>query len=346
MRRLRTVLLLIAACFAWPAVAVPTLPPESEAPVTTAAIDAEMQAYGEWMARLLAMQAPVQEQLMALGPAWQSAQAGGTTLRQLVERVRPTIARTLAVIDAAITEIEALERPEFVSLDLPEDVRPAAIAREILAVNRQIRTAIDGFTPLLDAIQNEDRAAVEASGTRLLAGFGLVFESQVVLARASQAATPRDDPSWALGNFELLFFRTGARLFAAWKPFEPPRVDEALPADMIALADELEANAERGAQRLDAELESYVAELADAQERGDASSAMVLRRSIAAFTVTRGYFPLSRELAAILRAEAALVRGQPATQESTIRFFGRLRPIRVRMDEIGRQAVAAMADPQ
>lgn len=346
MRPLRTALLAIAACLAWPAAAVPTQPPESEAQVSVAAIDAEMRAYGEWMTRILALQAPVQNQLTALGPAWQSAQAEGITPRQLAERVRPSVARALAVIDAAISALDALERPEFASLDLPEDVRPAAIVRQLQAVNRQLRSAIDAFNPLLDALQNNDMAAVEASGTRLLASLGLVLESQVVLARASQAATPRDDPSWALGNFELIFFRTGARLFAAWRPFEPPRVDEALPADMIALADELEANAERGAQRLDAELETFAAELADAQGRGDASHVMVLRRAIAAFTVTRGYFPLSRELGAILRAEAALVRGQPVTQESTVRFFGRLRPIRERMEEIGRQAVARMADPQ
>ncbi|HEV7658284.1 MAG TPA: hypothetical protein VGO55_00405 [Allosphingosinicella sp.] len=70
-------MLLIAACFAWPAAAVPTLLPETEAPVAVAAIDSDMQAYGEWMARILAIQAPVQNQLMAIGPAWQSAQAGG-----------------------------------------------------------------------------------------------------------------------------------------------------------------------------------------------------------------------------------------------------------------------------
>lgn len=346
MRRLQTVLLLIAACFAWPAAAVPTLPPESEAPATSAAIDADMLAYGEWMARILAMQTPVQDQLAALGPAWRTAQADGATLRQLVERVRPTVARMLAVIDAANREIEALEPPEFVALDLPEDVRPAAIAREILAVNRQIRTAMEAFTPMLDAIQNEDMAAMQASGTRLLASFGLIFESQIVFARATQAAAPRDDPAWALGNFKLLYLRTGARLFAAWKPFQPPRVDEALPGDMMALADELEVNAEQGAQRLDAELETSAAELAEAQGRGDADQVMVLRRSITTFTVARGYFPLSREMAAILRAEAVLVRGQPVTQESTVRVFGRLRPIRVRMDEIGRQTVAGMTDPQ
>ncbi|HEV7658283.1 MAG TPA: hypothetical protein VGO55_00400 [Allosphingosinicella sp.] len=52
------------------------------------------------------------------------------------------------MIDAATAEIEALDRPEFPSLDLREDVRPAAIAQEILAVNRQIRTAVDAFTPM------------------------------------------------------------------------------------------------------------------------------------------------------------------------------------------------------
>jgi hypothetical protein len=89
-----------------------------------------------------------------------------------------------------------------------------------------------------------------------------------------------------------------------------------------------------------------VAELAEAEGRGDSSNAMVLRRAIATFTVTRGYFPLSHELAALLRAEAALVRGRPATQDSMVRFFGRLRPIRTRMDEVGRQAVAGIAGPQ
>jgi hypothetical protein len=346
MKLLRSLILLVAALAARPALAVPTQPPAQEAEVSPTAIDAEMRRYGEWMARVMALQSPVQTQLSALGPAWQAARAEGGTSRQLVESIRPTVARTLAVIDTAISELNALEKPRFAALDLPAEVRPAAIVEELLGLNRQLRTTIDAFNPMLDAALNNDLAAVEATGIRVLASLRLVLESQVVITRASQAATPRDDPAWALGNFELIFYRSGARLFAAWHPFEPPRVDDSLPADMIALAGELEVNAEQGAQRLDAELESYAGELADAQERGDASAAAVLSRGIAAFTITRGYFPLSRELAAILRAEAASMRGRPTTQESTVRFFNRLRPIRERMEEIGRQTVARMAEPQ
>lgn len=344
MRVLRPFLLFLAACCAGPAVAAPARAGSArEDP--GAVIESEMAAYGQWLARLQEIEAPVQGALANLSPAWQAAQAGGGTPGAIAGRFRPVVAGTLAALDAANAGIEALDRPEYPALDLPADVSPAAMVREVQTLNRRIRTAIEAFNPLLDAAATNDSAAAAAAGGRLLASFGLILESQVVLARAGLAATPRDDPSWQLSNLDLLFSRIGARAFASFEP-SGPRVDAALPDDLLALASELDASAEEGVRTVTAELESYAEALVQAERQGNRSDAVVLRRAIAVFTAGQASFPLARELAALLRAEAARMRGLPTTVETTRRFFQQMRPIRMRMDEIGRQAIAGLASPQ
>jgi hypothetical protein len=332
-------------CLAGAASAVPSHPGQ---PTPDPAVDVadEMAAYGAWLARLLAIEEPVEAQFAGLDPTWRAAFAQGGTGPEIAARLRPIIARALAEIDAANPRIDALELPQSGMLGEDEDLQPAAIAREVRTLNLQLRDAMTAFYPLIDAIEHNDHASVEAAGTRVIASFALVLETKILLARASLAATPRDDASWSIGNVDLITSRVGARMFSAWRPFAPPRVDPSLPRDLDALADELDSNAVQGGRQLDATIAEARGGLADAEHEGDRSGADVFRRVITMFTVARDYLGTSRDLVPLLRAEAEYSREHAVNQDRVMAFFGQMQAIRERMAEIERRMVAAMATAQ
>ena len=309
-------------------------------------IAAETANYGTWLGRMLEIEAPVDAQLANLDPQWRAAIAQGGTGPEVAARLRPIIARALAEIDAANRRIDALERPQFTRLALEADLEPAAMAREIRTLNEHIREAFAGFNPMIDAIASNDRAAVEAAGTRILASFALVLETKVLLSRASVAATPRDDPAWAISNIDLIVDRVSARMFGAWRPFAPPRVDPSLPQDLDAFAHELDSTAEQGERVLDAALDRYRSDLAGAERGGEQNAVPIFRRVIDTLSLGRDYFPIARELAALLRAEAGRSRDHAVTQERMMAFFGQLRPMRERLEEVGVRMVGAMGQRQ
>lgn len=337
--RVRTRLLTLgaAALLAVPSSAVPA-PPAGGAPPSVAALDEAMAAYGRWMLQVMEAEAPLQQAFAALGPGFQEARSAGGS-QTLAERMRPLIARTLATADAVNARIAAIETPGFPSLDLPPEVRPAAILREMLSVNREIRGVVAGLGALLDA---NDPEAVQTATVRLMASLRLLFESQILLRRATLAATPRDESSWNLANFDLLYLRVAARIFDAWHPFAPPRVAPELAGDMRALGAELEANAREGEQRIDAELAEYRTWLTAATDGHDPSQASMARRLTAVAQRTRDYIGLSRDVAAIIR-EAEAEFGRPVGQDQVVGFLRRLQPIRARIESIARQIAAATA---
>jgi hypothetical protein len=337
--------LLAGLCLAAAASAVPTRP-EQRRDDPTADVADEMAAYGAWLARLQAIEAPVEAQFAGLDPTWRAAFAQGGTGPEIATRLRPIITRALAEIDAANPRIAALEVPQFAILGEDEDLQPAAMVREVRMLNGQLRDAMTAFNPMIDAIEHNDHASFEAAGTRIIASFALVLETKILLARASLAATPRDDASWSVGNVDLIVSRVSARMFGAWRPFAPPRVDPSLPRDLDALADELDSNVDQGGRQLDATIAEAREGLAAAELEGDRSGADVLRRAIAMFTVTRDYLGASRDLVPLLRAEAERGLEHAVTQERVMAFFGQMQSIQERLGEIERQMVAAMAPAQ
>ncbi|MBV9900604.1 MAG: hypothetical protein JOZ90_05845 [Alphaproteobacteria bacterium] len=328
--------------------AAPRPPSARQAPARedpTAEIAAATSAYGNWLGRLLEIERPVETQLVGLDADWRAAFAQGGSGPELAARLRPIVARVVAEVDAASRAIDALQAPRFTGMDLDEGMQPAAMVRDIRTLNGRIREALAGFDTLIDAIAREDRAATDAAAARVVAGFGLVLDAKILLARASLAATPRDDPAWAMGNADLIIERVSARMYGAWRP-GAPHADPALPHDLAAFADELEANAANGEQRLDAFM-AEIRSLTDGpRQRAMPSGTDILRRVTAMMSLARGYFPLSRELAAMFRAEADRNRDQVVTDDSVRSFFEQLNPIRLRMAEIGRQIAAALARSQ
>lgn len=339
---LRFLLVVAAAALVW---ASPSAAQQRTTPGEVAAIEAEMTAYGAWLGRVQEIEAPLQRELAGLSASYRQGTADGERAAA-ADQFRATINRILALADSTNALLEALDQPEVSALELPEDISPAAIVRDMAQLNRRIRDLIDGFNPLIDARLRGDSAALEAAANQLFAGLGQLFDSQILLARASLAATPHEDASWEVANFDLLFLRAGARIVAAFQPRSRARVDAALTGDLLALAEEIDANSRRGETRVEAELADLAATIADAEADGDTGSVAILRRVAAMFSELRGYFPLSRELAALLRAEAPAYRARALAQADFTRIFAQIQTIRNRMEAIGTRAAAIMAGAQ
>lgn len=335
----------LAAALAW-AAPLAGQPASNETPPAAEAIGAELDAYGQWLGRLRAIEQPVQAELGGIGQAWQAAQAEGGGPREAAARFRPVIARGLATVDAANAQLQALGTPQMDAIDLPAEIRPAVLLDHMLRLNGEIRTVIEGFNPMLDALDRNDTAGVEQAAIRTLEGLRLIIESQVVLTRAELASVSREESMWEVTNFKLIYLQASARVFRAYRPFDPPQVDEDLPRELLAFATQLELDARAGSEKIETELADYSAVLAETEQGGDSSQIGLLRRVIAVFGVNRSYFSLARDLATLLRSEAPLFRGRPVTQESFARFFGQLQRIRARMEEVTDREQAALAEAQ
>lgn len=338
-------LLALTVVAAAPAAAVPTTSERPGAEIASdpvARIDADMVRYGTWLQRANEIEARVQQQLTGMYPALQQMQAASGSFEERTGRFRAYIQRAVAEIDAADAEIGALELPRLTTLELPEDLRPATIITQIRHLNRDMRALLADFLPLIDAIHSNPRA-VEAGAMRLYANLRLIFESQIVLLRARQAATARDDTNWEVLSFELSFLRAALRIFRAYDPFEP-RIDRALPDDLIALADELDGNLRQAREKLVAELAGLNRNLAEAERRGDGTQATALRRVVRVMETIGDYFPLVEQLSMHLREGAGLVRGRPLSQALLTRIFMPLRAIRGGFDQITLHQARLLAD--
>jgi hypothetical protein len=345
MLRWTSILLALAVAAASPAAAVPTPSDRPGAEIASdplARIDADMVRYGAWLQRANEIEVRVQQQLTGMYPALQQMQASGGSLDERTGRFRAYIQRAVAEIDAADVEVGALELPRLTGLELPEDLRPATIVIEVRRLNRDIRALLDDFLPLIDAIHSNPQA-IQAGATRLYANMRLVFESQIVLLRARQAATPRDDSTWEALSFELSFLRAAFRVFRAYDPFEP-RVDRTLPDDLITLADELDGNLRQAREKLDAELAGFNRNLADAEQRGDETRVVALRRVVRVMATIGDYFPFVEQLSTHLREAAGLVRGRPLSQALLTRIFTPLRAVRAGFDQITQHQARLLAD--
>lgn len=306
-------------------------------------MNADMTAFGRWLGELTLIELQVQRELEGLGPAWGRFMTGNRSPGTAANDFRPVMAHMLATLDATDARLAAMEVPDFPSLDLAEDIRPRRVRDDTLRLNRDIRAVVRAFAPLVEAIAGGDMRVIEQVVGRLMGSVQLLLELQVVISRASLAATPRDDPSWHAVHFQLLYLQSAARLFKAVRPFEPRVVDRTLADDLLVLGGRLETTARDGLRKNQEEVRLMTDELASAEASGDTGSSMLLRRGIAVFNIDRELFELAGQLAALLQAEAPPLRGRPLTQQNFDRIFSRFREIRTRMEDILQREHSALA---
>lgn len=332
--------LIVAAFVAAPAAAVPTRtdPRAAEAqPDPLARLNGELTTFGTWLTRATEIELRVQQQLAGLYPALQQGQTSGE------QGIRAYVRRALTEIDAADAELGALELPQLEVLPLPDEMRPATLVAQVRRLNRDIRAVFAGIPPLLDSA-GSDPAAFTAGARRLYANMRLIFESQIVLLRAQQAATQRDDVTWEVIGFEVTMLRAAHRIFGAYDPFQAS-VDRTLSADVVALADELDGNLREARRKLQAELARDQEDLAQAERRGDRAAVRTLQRLIRLTEITADYFPLAERLSAHLRDSAGLLRDRPLSLELLTRVFMPLREMRAALDALTLRHTRELAAP-
>ncbi|MGQ0660508.1 hypothetical protein [Sphingosinicella sp.] len=334
-------ILLIAAAFIFtsPALSRSTMtaqPPSAER------LDTDLASYGRFLGEIARIQQPVQQQLSRLQGEWRAATQQGDP-RIASERFRPVIARALAVIAEANSAFRSLQAPDLAPLDLPEDIRPAELVRQMIRTNEQAANVIEGYQPLLDAMIRNDAAAAGVAANGLISGVRLLLESQILLTRAAMATTPREESSWEMQNVELVFYRSAVRTLSAWPRSGGSPTDPTLASDLRAMADELERTAEEGTAKLEREMADFSAQIPELERGNDAASASILRRTMAALSVDREIFVVARDLAAVLRRGADSI-GPTISLADLTRLFSHAQTFRARFDDIIRREAAAVAE--
>lgn len=324
--------------FASPALSRSTMTAQSP---SAERLDSDLASYGRFLGEIARIQQPVQQQLSQLQGQWQAATRQGDP-RVASDRFRPVIARTLAVIAEANSAYRSLQAPDMAPLDLPEDIRPAEIVRQMIRTNDQAASVVEGYHPLLDAMIRNDAAAAGVAANRLIGGVRLLLESQILLTRAAMATTPREESSWEMQNVEVIFYRSAVRTLAAWPQNGTPQADPTLASDLRTMADELERTAEEGTAKLEREMADSSAQIRELERENDAARASILRRTMAALSVDREIFAAARDLAVVLRRGAASI-GPAITLADLTRLFSHAQPFRARFDDIIRREAAAVA---
>lgn len=337
---MRILMLLTAAALALPSPA-PASPTVSQSQADTVA--GELPAFGAWLGRANAIHEPVQADLGGLGERWQQLQSIG--YRRGGAEFRAAVDRSLALIAQARAQAEAIDTPAFASLEMPDDIHPATIRRNMIRTYDELGVAIGQFIPLADAFGSGDAAAVTAAGRRLFASLRVVLDTQVLLRRASLGAIPPEEAAWEVTNIEYLYIRTMGRLFEGVEQKMEGRPDPSLSADLLALADEFEATAGRGSEKLEAQI-AELGESADALEIvGDRAGLDVVRRAARVSAALRPAFPIARRVAALLRAGVGSDRSRPPSMADINALVGGLRSVRGELDAVTHEENAALAAP-
>ena len=339
MRKIFALAVLLASVA--PAEATPTLqtPPASEELASPSALEAELSAFGRWLVRVGEIQTPLNAALAGL----HGQSLGATQSAEGAARFRQAIADILTLADRIDAQLVALETPAFTLLDLPADLQPVAIVQNMRQLNAQTREVARSFTPLLEAVARNDMADMVEASRRLMGSLQLLIRSQLLMMRASLAATPSGTSAWDAINVQVLFFRSAGRILDAWPSNGMVGTDRSLAADLRALAAELDEAAQAGTTKLAVELENHSAELDAAEREGDEARISIFRRTQAVLQVDGEMFPLANDLAGVLRRHAAELRGGQVTAQSITRVFQQLQPIRRRIDEIILRESAALA---
>lgn len=329
-------LLIVAAALSWaqPAVAQGTPPLERS---QTEAIDVQHAAFARWLAALNAVQQPVQVMLAGVQGQVQ-AMMSASDFRAAAPGFRAALNRDLIVLDAVDARLAALDAPDLPLLELPEDLRPASIKRQVVAMNANIRTALQSFLPMLDALARRDLRAVEAASNRAMSAVRLMLVSQLLMVRAQQAGIPREMAGWHVMNIHVIYYRLMVQLLDAWPGMGPARTAPAVSREMLEAAAGLEEAVRIGEPRMEREISLMRAALADAERGGDQAAVRILRRSIAADVLVGEYFSVGRDFAAFLRREAPPLASRRQTIDDFVALLQRVYPFRNRMQEIEMRA--------
>lgn len=342
-------MILAAAALGWPAPSAasavdPTVRPGHSAPASLKTLDAELAGFGEWLVSFQQIQAPLGAELSALAPDWAKVDPSDSAS---VLAFKGRIARVTELADQTNIRLDALSTPEFPSLSLAEDLRPAAIRRDQIELNKQVKLLAAGFNPLLDGVANRDVAAAERGALQVIKGSALLINQQIRFVRAARATLPQESSSWDFTNIQLVLFRAMARLLAAFPTrLQPVVEDTKLAADLAGLADEVAESRQSGARKLAAEVVEIERNIARAHTDGAGAPLRIFQRQRAVLEVERDYGPFAEGLHQVLQQGAANLKKRPLMLGALVAHMRELAQVRVKLDAIIQKENEALAAPR
>ncbi|RYY25070.1 MAG: hypothetical protein EOP62_14610 [Sphingomonadales bacterium] len=266
--------------------------------VTSNAISAQMASYGQWLQRLTAAQMVGLSELQSLRDKWQNvAQA---TRPIVIISFRAEIAKARAAMLRSDELIRALDRPKFPLLDLAPDLLPDALIGHMLKTSANALELVDSFGPMLDAMLARDGKAADRAALKLLDAAKLLVDSQALLGTAMMATIDKDTAQYDAMQFDMLLYRSAARLIDAAGVTMRGGTQPEFHGDMERIAAEIDGIIARGTEKVEAAIADAKAELDE--EEGDSAMALLLRKSIEMDELERRSFTTARAFAAALRA--------------------------------------------
>lgn len=314
-----------------PAGGVPTPPPP---PSALEPLAAEGVAYNRWFASVAEIEQPVQTVSSSMQASFQAVLQARNPQRE-VAVLRVHVTELLATIDAAEARLAAVEAPDLRIMNLPPDLRPAAVMRSMHELNQQMRAGWASEIRAIDAVLRHDmRAALEASA-QAMAAMQRMLDFQLLVARAGRAPIPADQGVWNMLGIPVAYCQAASRL-ARLMPRTPGGTSDGTQGarDLRALADETERNIAEGRRRIEAETEQTNAMLESARRARDDSATAIVRRRLNVLATGADFFAAGDTLAAILRRQAAALEGRRVSTSTMMAIFAELYSVRDRLGEI------------
>ncbi|MCP1472097.1 hypothetical protein J3E64_003812 [Sphingobium sp. OAS761] len=335
------IVLFAAAPASWATTTREPVPQVGQDDPTMTAINAEMAEYGAWMERLNAVQQPVVDSLVILQPAWQQAMQAGPA--GAAGAFRPSLDRAVAAIDLADGKLTALDQPDFPTLELSEDIKPASLIADNRRFNGHVRTLMLSFPPLIDAMARNDADAGGQAARRMMDSVKLLVDAREKMARASLAATPQDGPGWHLANADLLFAQTMAMVVSPMNIDRTPTVDVAFAGRLDAMAERIDGAMAAGEADADETLERWNETAVDLDRFGQSNGLSAMQRAIRVIEVGRQVFAEVGGLAPVLREAASRLRKTPYSVAEGGALVQKVRPVGLRINELSIQIAHALA---
>ncbi|MDH7970599.1 hypothetical protein QH494_00225 [Sphingomonas sp. AR_OL41] len=309
----------------------------ASAPSRAADFDEGFSRYGRFLQQIQTAEQPALASFSAFSEEVRAAMA--LTDHALARRrVHASIDHTLAAIATADTQVAAVAIVEVDVLKLPPELQPAAQQQSVRTLNGQMRTAINGFGPTIDAAVRNDPRAAAATGRAMLGNIKLVLDTSELLARGQAAAVKDEGGGRELFAFEATFYHTVSRLLSAYQIGRAPRLDTVLVRDLLAAATEVDALRQSRITKSQAIIARLRAASEDARSKGDQARQALADKLLRVFEAGQPVADLMQRFSAVVRQSATTLTTHPAGSAVLMAAIKTLMPFK--------QGIMAVADAE
>lgn len=299
----------------------------------------EMAAYGAWLQSANEALAPASAALVEAQREWAAMRSTPMSARGAA--LAPMLDRLLTQVNNAQARIASLPRPQFPSLDLPEELQTATLARDYRDLVSAYADAIQSIRQLLDATNARDYRAAERAIAPMQAAIERSAAINVRILRARQKAVPADSVDWQSMNVMILHARIGLALSREAVNSNPGIA--AMKSELREIAGQLRTSVRDG--RAAQESEGAMARVqAEASEGASPQVAGMARELSRLIENASGHFRAGEDLAnALDQYLTRNIRAPLGADAATLQLLGSFQQVRAMIEETARNEAQLLA---